>query len=500
MSTPGDILRPLGMLEKLYTARQVLNTYNSVIVTATYALQTIPEDTILYHLFRVTIPTFLERHPSLCCYFDGENTPNPQFRGLRSINVKDVLQIVTIDKERHESLADILQRLHGQRWSTERKPLWKIVVLREGAEDAGDTSNSQKLMHVAFVYHHVIGDGLSGTAFHRSLLHALGEIERKSPKLQHPQPETIDTPLSIQLIEPIEKLCNLSLSWPFLLKQVLTEYAPRWLVGAPLPIWAGLPTQTLEQCPYRSRVRTVTIEADQVSALLAECRKHDVSLTSLITATLVFTLANTLPEATGFAGITPYTLRRVTGTSMDEMVNQSSGLLTEYSAESLTRLRRRKASSSTEKEAVENLWEAASYHYRNLQDELTKCPHDNLIGLLPYVADHVDYYRKKFHKPRETTWEVSNLGVFNIDHNQDLPPPQGWRLQSMTFTQGAQPLGSAFSVNCVTVKGGPLTIALTWQESIVDENLIDTLAHAFIDLPSFLSLSLSALQSEREVE
>lgn len=489
MSIPGDILRPLGMLEKLYTARQVLNTYNSVIVTATYALQSIPKDDVLYHLFCATIPKLLDSHPSLCCYFSGENTTKPQFRCLNSIKVKDVLQIITIEEEEeHESLAGILQRLHDQQWSTDQKPLWKMVVLREGeAEGTGATSNSQKLLlHVAFVYHHVIGDGLSGTAFHRSFLRALGDIEHANPDL-HDIPQTIAIPSSITLIEPIEKLCNLSLSWPFLLKQVLTEYAPHWLVGAPARIWAGSPTQTLDECPYRSRNRIVTIGADEVTALLAECRKHDVSLTSLITATLVFTLANALPEASGFVGNTPYTLRRVTGTSMDEKVNQSSAILTEYPAELLNRLRREKASSSTGKENVENLWEAASYHYSQLQDELMKCPHDNLIGLLPYVTDHIEYYRKKFNKPREISWEVSNLGVFNIDDQETLLP-QDWRLQSMTFTQGAQPLGSAFSVNCITVKGGPLNIALTWQESIIDESLVDALARALTDLSSFLKL------------
>ena len=474
MSTPGDMLRPVGMLEKLYTARQVLNIYHSVIVTATYTLGSSLDNNALYALFFATIPELLHRHPSLCCYVEGGDTSKPQFRRLKSIEVKDVLQIRSL--EEHESFAEILQYLHDQQWSFQQKPLWKLVVLREG-HDVEETSNPIKL-HLAFVYHHVIGDGLSGTAFHRSLQSTLSEIESSNQELEE-APEMIDTPVLIELSDPIEKLTSLPLSWMFLGKQVLDEYVPQWLTGAPLPVWAGLPTQTLDTCPFRSRNRVVTIQADEVGILLEESRKHGVSLTSLLTASIVSTLANSLPGAPNFRGSTTYTLRRVTGTSMDEMVNQSTALMTSYPAEFLNRVR--KPSNATAR--AESLWVSAAILHRQLQAEIASCPGNNLVGLLPYVIDHVEFYRKKFGKAREVTWELSNLGGFKTDQEA---LSKNWRLQSMTFTQGAQPVGPAFCVNCVSVQDGPLTIALTWQESIVDQSTIDALAQGFTDLPSLL--------------
>ena len=466
MSATNDLVRPLGMLEKLYPARQVLRIYHSVIVTATYTARSRLDDATIYSRFSSAIFRLLQRHPSLCCYYEGEDTPAPGFKRLQTIEVKDVLQILDLDKR--GSLAKVLQDLHDEEWSTDRKALWKLVVMREAESSIGFA------LHIAFVYHHVIGDGLSGTAFQRSLLQELEHIERTE---QDPQaaPTTIDIPVSVKLMEPVEKLISFPLSWSFLLKQVVQEYAPRWLIGERSPIWAGRPAQTLEECPYRTRVRLVTLEAAEVGDLLKECKQHSVTLTSLLTAVVVTALARALPEATTFHGTTPYTLRRVTGTSMNEMVNQSSAFNTDYPTDLLDRIRK----ASTAAERAERLWRTADYFHAQMQDELRRCPQDNLVGLLPYVSDYVNFYRKKIGRAREGTFEVSNLGVFKM--NSDTMTGS-WRPKSMTFTEGAQPVGTAFSVTCVSVEDGPLTMAITWQDSVIEEGIVDVLAHDLTEL------------------
>ncbi|MCJ1295505.1 hypothetical protein MMC34_007068 [Xylographa carneopallida] len=474
MSTTNDVLRPVGMFEKLYTARQVLGIYNSVVVTATCTVYRKLENGPLYSIFCIAISRLLCQHGSLNCYVEGVDTSEPRFQRLNTIEIQDVLQIE--DLEKGDSLAQKLQFLHDQSWSVDRKPLWKLVVMRE-PRVAGDTAVGLTL-HIAFVYHHVIGDGLSGAAFHASLIRELESIEKTG---QHPQesPTAIDTPPSINLIEPIEKLTPLPLSWSFLIKQVVQEYAPRSLIGAPSPLWTGLPVQTLDKCPLRSRVQIVTIRRDRVESLLQECRKHGVTITSLLSATIVTILAKALPEAPRFLGWTAYTLRRATGTSMNDIVNQTSSFETNYPADSLDSIR--KASNITER--VESLWSTATCFHAQMQDELARCPRDNPVGLLPYVSDHVKYYQKKFGKAREATWELSNLGVF-----KKIPDslPGVWTLEGMTFTQGAQPVGPAFTVNCASVQDGPLTMAITWQDSVVHQEIIDALAHGFTDLPYFL--------------
>ena len=123
-------------------------------------------------------------------------------------------------------------------------------------------------LHIAFVYHHVIGDGLSGAAFHKSLLSELDNVNRNI-NLQE-TPKAIETPLSISMIEPLEKLTPLTVSALFLLKNVVHIYAPRWFIGALLLLWTGLLVQPIDKCLYRSRVRLITIEADKVGIILQE--------------------------------------------------------------------------------------------------------------------------------------------------------------------------------------------------------------------------------------
>ena len=479
MSITGDILRPLGMLEKLYTARQVLNIYNSVIVTASYTIRSNLDDKSLCVILCTAITRLIHRHPSLCCYFEGEETPEPKFRRLKTILIEDVLQIC--NRNRPSNLAAQLQEIHDLRWPVDAKPLWRLVVMREPPATDGASIGSQ--LHIAFVYHHVIGDGLSGCAFHRCLSENLGDIERPIPISQE-APQTIAIPISATLIEPVEKSTSLPLSWRFLLIQIVKEYAPSWLVGAPSTNWAGKPAQTLDKCPFRSRVRIVTLAPDRVQDLVQESKNHSVTLTCLLTAVIVSALANSFPAARRFIGNTPYTLRRITGTSMDEMVNETSGFETEYSTDMLDNIRK----ASTISERIESLWNTARSFHTEMQAELARCPHDNLIGLLPYVTDYVKFYRKKIGKPREVTFELSNLGAFERPRGS---LPKDWTLETMTFTQGAQPVGPAFTVNSVSVGGGALTIAITWQESVVGEDVVEELAGAFMSLPQLLREGVS---------
>lgn len=486
MSTMSDMLRPVGMLEKLYTARQVLGIYNSVVLTATYAVPPELEAYSLYSVLCAAIPGLLRRHPPLCCFVEDQRTPEPKFKRLKAVHVKDVLQVLVLEMGR--SLSQELQELHDQEWLEGSKPLWKLVVMREPLIPHETDLYSQ--LHIAFVYHHVLGDGMSGCALHESLLQEIESIGQTSGDWLE-VPTAIDVPTSPSLIEPIEKLTALPLSWPFLAKQIAKEYASRWLVAAPGPIWAGLPVKSLDICPYRSRVQLVTIPADGLVTLLEESKKHSVTLTCLLTAAIVSKLAQALPEAPSFLGITPYTLRRVTGTSMDDMVVQISSFETRYSADLLSRIR--KASGPTEQ--LTNLWNIAVYFRDQMQDELVRCPRDNPVGLLPYLSNYTEFYSKKFGRAREATFELSNLGVFERPKESSSG---SWRLENMIFTQGAAPVGPAFVVNVASVQGGPLTIAITWQDTVVNDMLVDALGQAFAELPYLLQEGPSNQQSQRE--
>ncbi|KAI4243300.1 MAG: hypothetical protein L6R42_010789, partial [Xanthoria sp. 1 TBL-2021] len=189
MSSSSNALRPLGMTEKLYPARQSLGVYHSVIVTATYKVTLKLEDTFLYTTLRAAVPGLLHRHPPLCCYIEDGDTATPRFARLDTVDVRDVLYCVSLEEGGH--LEEKLQELHNQPWPVGPKPLWKLAVMREPPTNSDTHVDSA--LHMALVYHHAIGDGLSGTAFHQSLLRELESMDQKNQESQQ-TPELIRTP------------------------------------------------------------------------------------------------------------------------------------------------------------------------------------------------------------------------------------------------------------------------------------------------------------------
>ena len=482
------------MLEKLYIAREALQVHKSVITTATYKQQAKVDDQRFRLTFYQALSSLIKKHPALCCYFTGQDVAHPTFRRLGSICLTDVLEITSLTSG--QTLAQKLQQLHDQPRNMDGKPLWKLVVVKE--ESPSTDTEVQNKLHTIFVYHHAIGDGLSGVAFQKTLFRELQDID-KPEGLGSGAPPTITTAPDIRLLEPVEKLTPLPLSWSFLLHQVLQEYGPSWLSGSKEdPSWTGAalpPSPADKSTQYISRLRIATIPASDLSLLLTACKPHSVTLISLLTASIVSSLSTALPSAASFRGTTPYTLRRVSKTSMDAMTNQTTAFETSYDSTLLARFRSGTAStdSTTHREA---LWATASFFQAQLSAELAKNGRDTLAGLLPYVSDSVAFYRKKFGRPRETTFEVSNVGAVQMgigrvgsmgSSGARKLEALGWEVQSLTFSQGAQPVGAAFSVNVASVPGGPLRLAVSWQEGVIEENIIDEVVRDFEKLSQLVA-------------
>lgn len=144
-------------------------------------------------------------------------------------------------------------------------------------------------------------------------------------------------------------------------------------------------------------------------------------------------------------------------------------------------------------------WTIAHYFHSTLKTEIAQCPQDNIVSLLPYISNYENFYKSKIGKPRESTFEVSNLGAFDPsfdDDDDDGKSKQvkesntdsrndgdvdGWRIENILFSQGPQVLGPAFAVNCASLSHGrgPLNLVLSWQDGVVEEEIIDAIANGF---------------------
>lgn len=455
-----------GKLERLSTTRHSLGLYRSVIVTCCYTIARPLEARELDDLLRLALAKIVARHAALCCCVVGEDTENPAVHRLESIDLASVLSFVQLNH--FDQLARHLERLHDQTWTNvDQSPLWKVVVFQP------TVSGATTVIDIAFVFHHALMDGLSGPAFHKSLLHELQNATSAYTQAGD-IPSVIEVPQDIQLIQPLETLVRFSLSWVFLARQVIQEYAPRLLSGSQDTTWAAAPCAPLDERDFKTRIRLVSVPADESQAMLQAARDQNTTLTALINGIIVKALADAVPAAKQFVATTPYTMRKWTGTSTDEMVNQVSVVQTTYDSAFLDEVR------AAHEKSIEAIWRVARYFQAEMRAALDKVPQDNVIGLLPYVSSYKDYYMKRLGQPRETTFEVSNLGrqVFETRGEDSGTKQEEWAIENVTFTQGTTVVGPAITISCASIGTGALNLALTWQKGVVEESIVDAVVQA----------------------
>ena len=122
-----------------------------------------------------------------------------------------------------------------------------------------------------------------------------------------------------------------------------------------------------------------------------------------------------------------------------------------------------------ETQSDEDIWKAATYARNKLSERIKDIPKDDIMGLLKFVSDWQEWFKKKDGKPRDSSWEVSNIGV--VDGGEgDV------RLTRAMFTNGATVAGAGVSFNVASVNGEGLTIGVVWQEGGFDGGMGDGVA------------------------
>ncbi len=109
---------------------------------------------------------------------------------------------------------------------------------------------------------------------------------------------------------------------------------------------------------------------------------------------------------------------------------------------------------------------------RRIKSGLTACSNstkNQLVSFLKVVGDYRKYILNKVGKARSESFEVSNLGV--IDVNQIHRPArvrrsEGVKVEKLVLSQSAGVSGPPLAFGVATLKGGDMTLTLTWQEGL----------------------------------
>jgi hypothetical protein len=476
-------VRPLGSREIAASSRHALGLYRRLAHTCCYTKSPQGDS---FAAIENAVARVVKDTPFLRVGIVDENTNKPYFVDLNPINLKSHVEWKKAKNE--DELFHILEEEHDQLFlEIDRQPPWKVTVV-EGLTDT--------TLEIIFAVHHSIADGKSTAVFHKHLLQALNIPNLAVPELRN---HVLDLTIPADLPLPLEELIKFNISFLFLLKTLWKEFAPAWLKPTPFLPWGGKPV-TLE--PYKTNVRLVTISNGTLTPLLAACRAKGVTLTPLLHILILASLAQRLPAdtASSFSGTTPISLRPLAQPQCAIDLNEAFSVLVtssmhEFDQETVSNFRTQQ-STADKSSSSSSLWEdliwKETYKLRSqLKTKVETLPNDDIVGLLSWVSDWHKYWTSKFGAPRDCTWEVSNIGSMSGSSNStssnmsssslslssSIKTTQSpWKITRSIMSQPVSIAGTAICVSVSGVKDGPVSVALTWQEGIVETGLVEGLA------------------------
>ncbi|KAL4817736.1 alcohol acetyltransferase [Aspergillus spinulosporus] len=415
----------------------------NVAITANY---TIPETFTLSlkeYIYKA-LETLINQHPILSAIPIGEDTDKPFFARLPEI---DLAQPVSFQKrvkglaldEQDSELRTLLQTQHDTGFAVPL-PYWRLIVLTDG--------ESERHFTAVFVYHHGLGDGTSGKAFHRTFLRALRELAPLKPGEAKQVVISPKTPL----LPPLEDVHPLPISIPFLIKTAFKT----WVYSKQDPsLWAGGPVQL----PLSTQIQFLVLSAAQTLALVKVCREHSTTVTCAVETAIARSIFSHIPEKyTRVSSSIPITQRPWLP---DTITDESMGVYVQEMHETFAR---RAVTQETFP------WDEAQRARRTITKELALESKNTSVGLLKYVKDYrKDLCESKIGKPRPVTFELSSLGVIKTEDCDDPSIPQMGRV---IFTQSASVIGAAIEFSLVTGADGSLALGISWQPGVVEEDTV----------------------------
>ena len=479
-----------GPLELLTHLFHDLGIQSNVLVCAEYFKdgQLLTKSKVLEALAEV-----IHDHPALSII--GVSQPSETREGnhqlwearLPTLRIQDCVKFLTIQGD--VDLARVFENAHSQWFDTKdtTKPWWKLLVVNG--------------RYAVFVYHHSIGDGLSGYAFHRSFLTALNADEMTSEALGVVAHDNflIQQPFKMPTPSPFDHIDG-KLSWIYIIYCFLFWSILRFFVNQKYFLFSdaifskdypSLAKPFPVEMKTRTKVELLRVDGDTMTKCLSECRKHKTSFTALLQTLIQVTLAaDFYPKAKlGFSrlAVNLRPLLRV-NPGRDVFTNAVS---TYYRVQQLGRYRScaNKRSPSQAPVSIQGIaidvpavWELAKAYKQDLNRATYKTGTIMQDFLLCKIFDRdmedVSFYGHGTFQ--NNSFLISNLGVF--EPREDMADG-GWSIKEVGFSAGAvratlSDFGIVFDV--ASIRGGNCLISATYEEGVLKDEMVKEVMMALL--------------------
>lgn len=435
-----------GRLEQYSTARNPLGFYYNVAVAATY---TLPGSSLSIedYVYRAC-ESAIGQHPILSAIPIGEDTKEPYWARLpeidleRSVSFQNRSQSFPGEDEKDDELENLINTQHNTPFSP---PLqyWRVCVLL----DAGN----ERRFTAVFVFHHAVGDGTSGKAFHKTFLEALHAATESPTETKR----VIPSP-TMPLLPNIEEIHPMTLTIPYLATTLFKAKAWSWRDPG---LWTGSEIRV----PLETQMRHIVIPKSLATSFRHACRRNNTTITGALQTIVSRAFFTHLPETfTQIKCDGPLSSRKFLP---DIVTDDSIGVWIQDYNEYYSR----------DSVLVDSFpWNEAQRSRRTIESTLSLQGTNASPNLLKYVNDiHQELFLSKIGKQRGSSFELSNIGVFapGLKSNDD---PSKSQVGRMIFSQCASVTGCAVEISVISGGDGCLVLAFSWQTGVVKEGLVSS--------------------------
>ena len=103
------------------------------------------------------------------------------------------------------------------------------------------------------------------------------------------------------------------------------------------------------------------------------------------------------------------------------------------------------------------------------------------VALLRFAGNLHNFFKGKIGKPRDESFEFSNIGVFQHGQQEGEGSPN-WKIGKVVFSQSADVVGAALEASLVTGGDGRLNIGFSWLEGVVEGSWVELVMTSLRDL------------------
>ncbi|KAG6359888.1 hypothetical protein INS49_010941 [Diaporthe citri] len=462
-------LRAVGNLEKFLIHQHLVQFFNNVQVACVYSLPArvlINPRKRLPGLVYAALGKTIECHPILGLALKNEDSPEPAWRRLERVDLRQIVEF--IDADPYAPLDTWIQEQHQKPvHKPQELPLWRCVSVHS-SQDAEDAVS----FALSFSFHHVVGDGLSGAAFHRTFRHALNEllslITNTPDDVDFAGKEMAQIP-KLALVPHLEESMDLPLTTFFLLNKAFKSFVYNFTDTRE---WTG-PLISNTRAPI-SNTRTFYLPQEVLRGLRDRCRTRQTTITALVTVLTARSLALLYPTHTRFVASVPFSLRKFSKHSPDDMGCLTAIAEPHFSSEpnqpwGYMSCRFGSTPDAPSASDDEKLWKEAKA-CKDLIHRRSGSSTNLSVGLTKFVGDYRQHFLNMVGGRRRHAFTVTNIGV--VDGGGSLSPAteKGQAIfDRVVFSVGASTNGAPYSICLASATDGFTSVTLNWETGVVED-------------------------------